>query len=176
MTKTISAEKDATAKQPETKEESHLEMLKELVKTVVYAVLIATVFRTFLYEPFNIPSESMLPTLMTGDYLLVSKMSYGYSRYSIPFSPPLFEGRILEGEVERGDIAVFRHSLQDKDFIKRIIGMPGDRIQMFEGRLYINGEAVEKVQVEDFVFTEPEDVLVMSDEERDKVMHCLGWV
>lgn len=163
MTRTISADKDTTAKKPEKKKESREDFVKELVKTVVYAVLIATVFRTVLYEPFNIPSESMLPTLLTGDYLLVSKMSYGYSKYSIPFSPDLFSGRIFDDEVERGDIAVFKTPRDNKtDFIKRIVGLPGDRLQMRNGQLFINGEAVEKIPAGDFVFTE------------SKYMNCMG--
>ena len=162
MTRTLSAEKQETAKNTKKKEEAHEGFIKELVKTVVYAVLIATAFRTILYEPFNIPSESMLPTLMTGDYLLVSKMSYGYSRYSLPFHPNLFSGRILADVVERGDVAVFRHPLKSDDFIKRIVGLPGDRLQMRQGQLFINGEAVEKVRAGNFIFTESDN------------MNCLG--
>ena len=159
MTKILSADEQETAKASAKKEETYENFFKEIIKTVVYAVLIATVFRTVLYEPFNIPSESMLPTLMTGDYLLVSKMSYGYSHYSIPFSPNLFSGRILADDVERGDIAVFKTPRDnDTDFIKRIVGLPGDRMQMLGGQLFINGEAVKKVRVEDFVFTESENM------------------
>jgi signal peptidase I len=117
----------------------------ETVKVVVQALLIALVFRTFLYHPFNIPSASMQPTLLIGDYLFVSKFSYGYSRFSFPFSPPLFEGRIWEGVPDRGDIAVFRPPRdQDRDYIKRVIGLPGDRIQMIDGVLQINGEPVQR--------------------------------
>ena len=103
----------------------------ETIRTVVYAVLIALVVRTFAIEPFNIPSGSMIPTLLVGDYLFVSKYSYGYSHYSIPLSPPLFSGRIFGSEPSRGDIVVFRLPKDDStDFIKRVIGLPGDRIQM----------------------------------------------
>lgn len=124
----------------------------ETIRTVAYAVLIAVVIRTLAYEPFNIPSGSMIPTLLVGDYLFVSKFSYGYSRYSLPFSPPLFEGRILEGVPERGDVAVFKlPSDNSTDYIKRIIGLPGDRIQVIEGILQINGEAVKRRQIEDYV-------------------------
>ena len=95
--------------------------------------------RTFAYEPFTIPSGSMLPTLLVGDYLFVSKFSYGYSRYSLPLSPDLFEGRIFSGEPERGDVVVFKLPRDNKtDYIKRIVGLPGDRIQVRDGRLYIN--------------------------------------
>ena len=127
----------------------------ENVKTVVYAVLIAVAIRTVAFEPFNIPSGSMIPTLLVGDYLFVSKYSYGYSRYSLPGSPPLFSGRILRTSPKRGDVAVFRHpSNTDTDYIKRIVGLPGDRIQVQWGILYINDEAVERRRIEDFVETD----------------------
>ncbi len=120
----------------------------ETLRTVIYAVLIAVGVRTFLYEPFNIPSGSMIPTLLVGDYLFVSKFSYGYSRYSFPFGLPPFEGRVIGSAPERGDVAVFKLPSDDKtDYIKRIVGLPGDEIQMRNGRLYINGELVEREKV-----------------------------
>src|SRR5947209_16229369 len=112
----------------------------ETVITIVEALLIAVAIRSFLFQPFNIPSASMEPTLLVGDYLFVSKFSYGYSRYSFPFSPSLFSGRIWAGEPERGDILVFRHA--PDDFIKRVIGLPGDRIQLTRGVVSINGTPV----------------------------------
>ena len=119
--------------------------LGETVRTIVYAVLIALVVRTVAFEPFNIPSGSMIPTLLVGDYLFVSKYSYGYSRYSLPFSPDLFEGRIMEAMPERGDVVVFKlPSNTDLDYIKRVVGLPGDRIQMIGGILNINGVPVER--------------------------------
>src|SRR3954452_22493326 len=115
----------------------------ELVKIVVHAVIIGVVVRTLLFQPFNIPSGSMIPTLLIGDYLFVSKYSYGYSKHSIPFSPNLFEGRILGSPPKRGDVVVFKLPRDNStDYIKRVIGLPGDRIQMIEGRLYINGQIV----------------------------------
>jgi signal peptidase I len=115
----------------------------ETIRVVVHALIIALVIRTFLFQPFNIPSGSMKATLLVGDYLFVSKFSYGYSYYSIPFSPPLFSGRIFGSDPERGDIVVFRLPKEDStDYIKRVIGLPGDRIQMRDGVLYINDEAV----------------------------------
>ena len=123
----------------------------ETVKTVVYAVLIAMVVRTFAYEPFNIPSGSMLPTLLIGDFLFVSKLSYGYSNHSVPFSPGLFDGRVLETAPERGDVAVFKTPRDnDTDYIKRVIGLPGDRVQMKLGQLYINDQPVARERVTDF--------------------------
>ena len=118
----------------------------ETIKTIVYAVLIALVVRTIAYEPFNIPSGSMVPTLLVGDYLFVSKFSYGYSRYSLPFGLPLFSGRIplpFSHAPERGDVAVFKLPTDPSvDYIKRIVGLPGDHLQMRHGELYINDQLV----------------------------------
>jgi signal peptidase I len=128
----------------------------ETIKTVAYAILVALVLRTFLFEPFNIPSGSMKPTLLVGDYLFVSKYSYGYSRHSFPFSPPLFKGRILESVPERGDVAVFKKPTDNEtDYIKRIVGLPGDRIQVLTGVLHINGVAVKRRRIGDFALGEP---------------------
>ena len=127
----------------------------ETVKTIVIAVLIAVGIRTFFYEPFNIPSGSMIPTLLVGDYLFVSKMSYGYSRHSIPFSPPVISDRILFEEPERGDVIVFRKPTDpDTDFIKRLVGLPGDEIQMRSGILHINHEPVARRRVDGYVATD----------------------
>ena len=128
----------------------------DTLKVIVQALLIALVVRTFLFQPFNIPSGSMIPTLLIGDYLFVSKYSYGYSDHSIPFSPHLFYGRILASPPKRGDVVVFKLPRDGQtDYIKRVIGLPGDKIQMKDGRLYINGEIVPrepiaKVHTEDF--------------------------
>ena len=109
----------------------------ELVKTIVYAVLIAVVVRTFLFEPFSIPSGSMIPTLLVGDYLFVSKFSYGYSRYSLPFGLPLFSGRIWSSTRRSAATSSSSSCRRDNttDYIKRVIGLPGDRIQMIGGIL-----------------------------------------
>ena len=124
----------------------------EFVTTIIIAVVLALSFRSVAYEPFNIPSESMLPTLLVGDYLLVSKFSYGYSKHSFPLSAGPFSGRIFESPAERGDVAVFKYPGDNKtDYIKRIVGVPGDEIQVKAGALYINGKAVERERVEDFV-------------------------
>lgn len=122
--------------------------LWETVRTVFYAIVIALVVRTFAFEPFNIPSGSMKPTLLVGDYLFVSKYAYGYSRYSLPWSLPLFEGRIFASEPERGDVIVFKKpSDNETDYIKRLIGLPGDRIQVLGGILHINGEPVTREKI-----------------------------
>ena len=123
----------------------------ETIRVVIHALLIALVIRTFLFQPFNIPSGSMKATLLVGDYLFVSKYSYGYSHYSIPLSPPLFSGRIFGSEPNRGDIVVFRLPKDDStDYIKRVIGLPGDRIQMKEGLLYINDKPVKRERLSRF--------------------------
>ena len=113
----------------------------ENLKTIIYAGLIAVGVRTVAFEPFNIPSGSMIPTLLVGDYLFVAKYSYGYSTYSLPFSPNLFSGRIFGSLPNRGDVAVFKYPRDTSvDYIKRIIGLPGDHIQVRQGLLYINGQ------------------------------------
>lgn len=151
----------------------------ETLKTIFWALLIAMVFRSVLYQPFSIPSGSMKPTLLIGDYLFVSKFAYGYSRYSLPFAPDLFEGRIWSEMPERGDVVVFKRPGQDActqgpidlvmgmvgsltgsggaapndcvDYVKRVVGLPGDRIQVTAGILNINGKALETVRVDDFI-------------------------
>ncbi|MFT8718614.1 signal peptidase I [Acetobacter sp.] len=121
------------------KKESALDFIRWLVSVVVLVLVV----RTFFYEPFNIPSGSMIPTLQVGDYLWVSKYSYGYSKYSLPLSPNLFSGRVWGAEPHRGDVAVFRFTKDPSiDYVKRIIGLPGDHVQMRGGQLYLNGVAV----------------------------------
>jgi signal peptidase I len=143
---------ELTRKQIDSMQKNKSGGIGETIKTVVYAVVIAFGVRTFAYEPFNIPSGSMIPTLLVGDYLFVSKFSYGYSRYTVAFGMPLFDGRVLYSKPERGDVAVFKLPRDNKtDYIKRIIGLPGDRIQMIGGVLHINGEAVKRERIEDYV-------------------------
>ena len=128
----------------------------ETIRVVIHALIIAFVIRTFLFQPFNIPSGSMKATLLVGDYLFVSKYSYGYSHYSIPLSLPLFSGRVFGSDPARGDVVVFREPKDDSvDFIKRVIGLPGDRIQMKQGLLYINEKPIERQRLEDFVGEDP---------------------
>lgn len=114
----------------------------ETIKTVIWALVIAGAFRTLFFQPFWIPSGSMKDTLLIGDFLFVNKMAYGYSRYSCPFSACPISGRLFGDEPERGDVVVFRHPVNGTDFIKRLVGLPGDTVQMREGVLYLNGEMV----------------------------------
>ncbi|NQV83189.1 MAG: signal peptidase I [Rhodospirillales bacterium] len=125
---------------------------RETLTTVILAIFIALGVRTVAYEPFNIPSGSMIPTLLIGDYLFVSKASYGYSRHSLPFSLPLIPGRIFFEEPKRGDVMVFKLPTDNKtDYIKRIIGLPGDTVQLKNSVLYINDKAVKRERAEDFI-------------------------
>jgi signal peptidase I len=125
----------------------------ETIKTIVYALLIALVIRTLFFQPFNIPSASMEGTLLIGDYLFVEKFAYGYSRFSMPFGHilPAF-GRVLGTGPDRGDVVVFKlPSDESTDYIKRVIGLPGDHIQMIDDRLYINDKVIPRVRVADYV-------------------------
>jgi len=133
-------------------DKSHRSGTAETVRIVVHALILAMIVRVFFFQPFNIPSGSMIPTLLIGDYLFVSKFSYGYSNHSFPFSPDLFSGRIWSSDPKRGDVAVFKLPRDNStDYIKRVIGLPGDRIQMRKGVLQINGKPVKRRRIEDFV-------------------------
>lgn len=128
----------------------------EALKTVVYALLIALFIRTFLYQPFNIPSSSMENTLLVGDYLFVSKFAYGYSKHSFPWSTGGFSGRVWSGTPERGDVVVFKLPARPwEDYIKRVVGLPGDRIQMIDGVLHINGEPCKMEKIDDYIEQTP---------------------
>ncbi|HEX4508205.1 MAG TPA: signal peptidase I [Alphaproteobacteria bacterium] len=151
---------------PAKKEES----VVELILTVVYALLIALVIRTLAFEPFNIPSGSMTPTLLTGDYVFVSKFSYGYSAYSLPFAPSFMHGRILGSLPKRGDVAVFVNPHTGEDYIKRIVGLPGDKIQVVHGVLTINGEPSKRERIEDYLEREPTD-----ERYGDRIMSTLRY-
>jgi signal peptidase I len=120
--------------------------LLETIIVIIEALAIALIFRTFLYQPFSIPTASMQQTLMIGDYFIANKWTWGFGKYSFPIALP-FNGRLFGGQPQRGDVAVFRNEITNEDYIKRVIGMPGDRIQMKEGRLYINGTIVEREQI-----------------------------
>jgi signal peptidase I len=124
----------------------------ESLRVIVQALVIALAIRTFLFQPFNIPSGSMEGTLLVGDYLFVSTYSYGYTHYVLPFSPRLFSGRIFGSEPRPGDVVVFRLPSDDSiNYIKRVIGLPGDRIQTIGGLLHINGVAVKRERAEDYI-------------------------
>ncbi|MEP0943544.1 MAG: signal peptidase I [Rhizobiaceae bacterium] len=136
------------ASKTEQKEEG---VVWETVSVILQALLLALILRTFLFQPFNIPSGSMKPTLLVGDYIFVSKWSYGYSRHSFPLSPNLFSGRIWGSDPERGDVVVFKYPGDtSKDYIKRIIGLPGDKVQLKSSVVMINGKPVERVKQGEF--------------------------
>jgi signal peptidase I len=126
--------------------------LAEALRAAIPALVIAVVIRTLLFEAFSIPSGSMKATLLVGDYLFVSKYSYGYSHYSLPFSPQWFSGRIFGAMPERGDVVVFRLPKDDSiDYVKRVIGLPGDHIKVVDGLVSINGKYVKRERVDDFI-------------------------
>ncbi len=138
------------ASKSKTKSES---TIGETVSVVIQALILALILRTFLFQPFNIPSGSMKPTLLIGDYIFVSKFSYGFSRYSFPFGPNLFSGRIWASQPERGDVIVFKYPPDpSKDYIKRVVGLPGDKVQLQDSVVLVNGRPVGRAQKG--VFTE----------------------
>jgi signal peptidase I len=128
------------------------EGIMDILKTVFYAVVLALIIRSLVFEPFSIPSSSMVPNLLIGDIIVVSKYSYGYSRYSFPLGLPLFEGRMNESVPTRGEVAVFRQPKNPRiDYIKRVIGLPGDTIQVKKGILQINGKPISRARLNDYV-------------------------
>lgn len=141
---------------PSSKDRGGSGLLHEIwdtAKTFAIALILAFGVRTFVVQPFNIPSGSMMPTLLVGDFVFANKFAYGYGKYSFPFAPFDFDGRLFEDAPERGDVAVFRQPTNTSvDFIKRVIGLPGDRVQLIEGVLFLNGEAVPRERLADFTF------------------------
>lgn len=155
-----------------TPEERPQAFIGETLRVILYALLIALTFRTLVFQPFTIPSGSMRPTLLVGDYLLVSKYSFGYSRYSLPFAsymPTWLSGRVIGSSPERGDVVVFRNPKKPgKDYIKRIIGLPGDTIKIVHGQLFINNEAMKTVLPEN-----PSEACVNSGEGGHDCVHAV---
>ena len=141
----------------------------ENIKTLFYALIIALIIRSFLIQPFYIPSSSMEPSLLVGDRLFVSKYSYGYSRHSFPFSPPIFNGRIMFSEPKRGDVVVFKTPADNRtDYIKRLIGLPGDTVQFIDSNLYINKAEVLKsiISKKDIIYCGSRTIDVFTFEEK----------
>ena len=140
----------------------------ENIKTLFYALVIAVIIRSFLVQPFYIPSSSMEPTLLVGDRLFVTKYSYGYSKHSFPFSPPIFKGRIFENKPKRGDVIVFKTPADNRtDYIKRLIGLPGDKIQFIDSNLFINSSEIlkSKISKKDLIYCGKEKIDVFTFEE-----------
>jgi signal peptidase I len=127
------------------------ETLGHFVWFVAKLALAALAFRVFLFSPFSIPSESMLPRLMIGDYLVAAKWPYGYSRHSLPFGAPLIPGRVFAGQPEHGEVVIFKHPIDGADYIKRVMGLPGDTVEMRGGVFVLNGVPVSKRRIADFV-------------------------
>ena len=121
----------------------------ENIKTIIYALIIAVIIRSLFFQPFYIPSSSMEPTLLIGDRIFVSKYAYGYSKHSFPFSPPLFKNRLFKKNPSYGDLVVFKTPADNRtDYIKRLIGMPGDTIQFQNGQLLLNNSIITRVKIE----------------------------
>ncbi len=157
---------DTTAEQVATEAQTVSEW-KDFGLFLIKLATFVLIFRSFIISPFNIPSESMQPRLLIGDYLLVTKWSYGYSKHSLPFSVPIISDRIFASEPERGDVVVFKAPpTQRDDYIKRVIGLPGDTIQMQQGVLYLNGVAVVKKRIADLVIPVSQNMIDAAEESR----------
>ena len=130
--------------------------IHELISTLLVALILAGIIRTVFFQPFWIPTGSMKPNLLVGDFLFVNKFSYGFSRYSCPFSICPISGRIFHSDPKRGDVVVFRHPKSGKDYIKRVIGLPGDKVSLLEGKLFINESMLTTEKLPDFVETKLE--------------------
>jgi signal peptidase I len=140
------------SKKQSSKPDTKPDGVKENIRVFIFAAVIAILIRSLFFQPFNIPSSSMKPTLLIGDFLFVSKFSYGYSRHSVPFSLLPFSGRTSDTQPERGDVVVFKLPADNRtDFIKRVIGLPGDTLQMINGQLFLNGVGVKRERIDDFV-------------------------
>ena len=151
---------NSSAEAKSTREET-----SDFIKFLAKLLLVIFIFRSFVFSPFNIPSESMQPRLLIGDYLFVSKWSYGFSKHSLPFSVPLIPGRILASQPERGDVVVFKAPpTNEEDYIKRVIGLPGDTVQMISGTLHLNGEAIRKEKIDDLVIPVTQNMLDASSQ------------
>lgn len=148
--KTQSDGSAAMSAEPTPESEEQKESFGSFLAFLLKLLLAVLIFRSFIFSPFSIPSESMLPRLMNGDYLLAAKWPYGYSEYSLPFNAPLIPGRILASDPERGDVVIFKHPLDETDYIKRVIGVPGDSVAMVDGQLVLNGELIPREPMADF--------------------------
>ena len=137
--------------------ESTSSWIKSNLITIFYAIIIALLIRTFLFQPFFIPSSSMEPGLLVGDRIFASKYDYGYSRHSFPFSLPIINGRVFESSPKRGEVVIFKPPHTRNDYIKRLIGLPGDKIKILDGTIYINSSPVER----ELVRTDNKGVIIL---------------
>ncbi len=145
------ASDEATGTTAEAKPEKNKGGVGETMRFLLFVFLFSLLLRSFIAAPFVIPSGSMLPRLMIGDFLFVAKWPYGYSRFSMPFGLAPFPGRVMASEPQRGDVVVFRYPGGDEDYVKRLIGLPGDRIQVRGGALSLNGKSVPRVRIADYL-------------------------
>ncbi len=136
---------------PAEKAEKQDETWGSLATFIVKLAVVVLIFRSFIFSPFSIPSESMLPQLWKGDYLLAAKWPYGFTSHSLPFSLPLIPGRVLAGQPERGDIVIFKHPVDGSDYIKRVIGLPGDTVEVQDGQVLLNSTPIPKQRIADFI-------------------------
>jgi len=144
------------------------EFLIDNIKTLIYALIIAIIIRSLLIQPFYIPSSSMEPNLLVGDRLFVTKYSYGYSKHSFPFSPPILDKRLFFSDPKRGDVVVFKTPADNRtDYIKRLIGLPGDQIQFIDTNLYLNNSEImkSKISSDDKIFCGSKSINVFTFEE-----------
>jgi len=139
------------AAEPAKGREEKPEDLKSFGLFLIKLVIVVLIFRTFIFTSFNIPSESMMPRLLTGDYLFAAKWPYGFSRYSLPVELDIGDGRLFASQPEQGDVVIFKHPIDHTDYIKRVIGLPGDKVQMIGGLLYLNETPVKLEKVADYV-------------------------
>ncbi|MEY4271128.1 MAG: Signal peptidase, partial [Pseudomonadota bacterium] len=157
---TLAAAVESTADAPNAPAMTAREEVVDSLKFFAGLAIIVFIFRSFFLSPFNIPSESMQPRLLIGDYLLVNKMAYGYSSYSLPFSMPLIPKRIFARTPERGDVAVFKAPPgNQEDYIKRVIGLPGDTVQLRDGVVWLNGSPLKRVRIADAIIPVTENML-----------------
>jgi len=152
-------------------------IILENIKTLLYALVIALIIRSLFFQPFYIPSSSMEPNLLVGDRLFVSKYSYGYSRHSLPFSPKILNNRIFEKKPKRGDVIVFKTPYDNRtDYIKRLIGLPGDEIQFIEKDLYLNNDKIHREKINNNISINCSDQIFKANYYKETLPNGLSYI